>query len=52
MLSYYLKYRKHRESKKSKVVKTKNGRTAVTSNCAICSSKNQHLFKSKKLLGY
>ena len=38
MLSYCLKCRKNTESKNPKVVKAKNGRTILSSNCAICGS--------------
>ena len=38
MLSYCLKCRKNTESKNPKVVKAKNERTILSSNCAICGS--------------
>ena len=40
------------ESKNPKVVKTKNGRIMVISNCAVCSSKSQDLSRKKKLVNY
>ena len=46
MLSYCLKYRKNTESKSRRVVKTKNGRIMVSSNCDVCGSKNRNLLKS------
>ena len=36
MLSYCMKCRKYRESKNLNVVRTKNGRIIVLSNCAVC----------------
>ena len=39
MLSYCLKGRKNTESKNPKVVKTKNGRIVLLSNCGVCGSK-------------
>ena len=46
MFSYCLKCRKNTESKSRRVVKTKNGRIMVSSNCAACGSKNRNLLKS------
>ena len=48
MLSYYLKYRKNTESKKIKVVKTKNGRILFSSKCAVCDSKKSKFIKDQK----
>ena len=48
MLSYYLKYRKNTESKKIKVVKTKNGRIMFSSKCAVCDSKKSKFIKDQK----
>ena len=45
MLWYGLKCKKGAESKKQKVVKTKNGRAMVFSKCAVCNSKNQDFFQ-------
>ena len=39
MLSYCLRSRKNRESKKPKVEKNKNGKIMLSSNCAVCRSK-------------
>ena len=47
MLSYCLKCKKSTESINPKVLKTTNGKTMILSKCAICSSKNQTLLKSK-----
>ena len=51
MLSYCLKCRKNTESKNPKVVKTKNGRIMITSNCAVCGSKNLRLIKEQDASG-
>ena len=48
MLSYCLKCRKNRESKNPKVVKTKNGRLMVLSNCAVCGSKKPKFIEEQK----
>ena len=39
MLSHCLKCRKNIERKKSKAVRTKNGRTILLSKCEMCDSK-------------
>ena len=38
MLSCCLKCRKNTESENPKVVKTKNGRIMLSSNCTVCGS--------------
>ena len=38
MLSYCLKWRKNTERKNPKVVRTKNGRIMLLSECAVCNS--------------
>ena len=43
MLSYCLKCRKNTESKNPKVVKAKNGRIMLLSNCVVEIMKNQDL---------
>ena len=48
MLSYYLRCRKNTESKKIKVVKTKNGRILFSSKCAVCDSKKSKFIKDQK----
>ena len=45
---YCLKCRKNTESKKSKVVKTKNGRIMLLSKCAVCDSKKQNFIKEEE----
>ena len=48
MLSYYLKSRKNTKSKNSEVAKTKNGKTILLSNCAVCSSKKIEIYYRAK----
>ena len=53
MMYYCLKSSKNTESKNTKVVKTKNGRIMLSSNCTVCGSKkNLNFLKSKKLVYY
>ena len=51
MLSYCLKCRKNTQSKNSEVVKTKNRRIMLLSNCAVCNSKNSKFVKEQKAKG-
>ena len=48
MLSYCLKCRKDIESKNPKVVKTKNGRIMLLSNCAVSNSKKSRFVKEQE----
>ena len=50
MLSYCFKCRKNTQSKNTKFVKTKIGRTMLLQKCAVFDSKN--LLRSKKLEDY
>ena len=53
-MSYLLKCRKNTKIKNSEVVRTKNGRIMLLSNCAVCSSKKFKFIKKqedKGLLG-
>ena len=43
MLTYCVKYRKNTDNVDSKVLKTKNGRTMLSSKFAVCGHKNQDL---------
>ena len=52
MLSYCLKCRNYTESKKPNIVKTKNGRITITSNCAVCSSKTSRFIKEQEARGF
>ena len=50
MLSYCLKCKKNTESKNPVIVKTKNGRIMLSSNCAVCGSKKpRFIIEQKKL---
>ena len=51
MLSYCLKGRKKTESENPKVVKTKNGRIMVTSNCTVCGGKKSRFIKEQEAKG-
>ena len=48
MLSYCLKYRKNTESKNPRVVKIKNGRIMLSSNCVVCDSKKSRFIKEQE----
>ena len=43
MLIYCLKCKRNTEDVGSKTLKTKNGRTKLSSNCVLCGSKKSHL---------
>ena len=48
MLSYCLKYKKNKESKKNtKAVRTKNRRIMLLSKCAVCDSKKLKFIKEQ-----
>ena len=47
MLSYCLKCRKNTESKKPKIVKTKNGRIILLSKCAVCDTNKLKFIKDQ-----
>ena len=49
--SYCLKCRKNTESKKPKVVRTKNGRIMLLSKCAVCDSKKSKFIKEHEASG-
>ena len=51
MLSYCLKGREKTDSKNPKLVKTKNGRMMVSSNCAVCGSKKSRFIKEQGVSG-
>ena len=49
MLSYCLKYKKNKESKKNtKAVRTKNRRIMLLSKCAVCDSKKLKFVKEQE----
>ena len=45
MLTYCLKCRKNTKNKDAKMIKTKNGRLALSSKCAICGSKKIKIYE-------
>ena len=45
MLSYCLKCKKNTEKRSTRVSKTNNGKTMLSSNCAICGSKRSIFIK-------
>ena len=51
MLSYCLKCKKNTESINPKVLKTTNGKTMISSKCAICSSKKSKFIKEQEAKG-
>ena len=51
MLFHWLKCTKNTESKNPKAAKTKNGRTILSSNCVVCSSKKSRFVKEQEPSG-
>ena len=51
MLSYCLKCRKNTKSKNPEVVKTKNGRVMLLSQCVVCNSKKSKFLKEQEARG-
>ena len=51
MLKYCLKWKKDTESIDSKVLKTRNGRTILSSKRAICGSKKLRFMKEQEAKG-
>ena len=51
MLTYCLKCKKDRESVDSKMLKTKNGRTMLSSKCTGCCSKKSKFIKQQEAKG-
>ena len=51
MLSYCLKCKRYTESKNPKVVKTKNERIMVLSNCVVCDSIKLRFIKEQEAKG-
>ena len=52
MESYCLQSKRHIENTDPEVSSTSNGRVIMLSKCAICSSKNPDLLKTKKQKDY
>ena len=48
MIFYCLKCRKNIESKNLKVLKTKNGKIMLLSNCTVCDDKKLNSIKEKE----
>ena len=48
MLTYCLKCKKDTESVDSKMLKSKNDKTILSSKCAVCGSKKSRLVKEDK----
>ena len=51
MLTYCLKCKSKTTSKGAKMIKTKNGRLALSSKCAACGSKKSRFMKEQKAKG-
>ena len=51
MSSYCLKCKKNTENVNPRVSKTKNGRTVLSSKCAICGSKKSRFIKEQEVKG-
>ena len=51
MLTYCLKCKKDTENKEVKLVKTKNGRIALSSSCAVCGNKKSRFMKEQEAEG-
>ena len=48
MLTYCLKCRKNTKNKDAKMIKTENGRLALSSKCVVCGSKTSRFIKEPK----
>ena len=51
MLTYCLKFKKDTGNVELKMLKTKNGRTMLSSKCAICGSKSLRFIKEQEVKG-
>ena len=51
MLAYCLKCKKNTENVDSKVLRTKNDETVLSSKCAVCSSRKSRLMKEQEAKG-
>ena len=51
MLTYCLKCRKNTKNKDAKMVKTKNGKLALSSKCAVCASKKSRFMREHEAEG-
>ena len=48
MVTYCLVCKKNMENKDGKMIKTKNGRLMLSSNCAVCGDKKSRFIKEKE----
>ena len=48
MLTYCLNCKRNTENKDANMVKTRNGRLALSSKCVICDSKNSRFVKEQE----
>ena len=51
MLTYCLVCKKNTENKDVKMIKTKNGRLLLSSNCAVCDNKKSRFVKEQEESG-
>ena len=51
MLTYCLKCKNNTKNKDAKVIKTKNSRLMLSSNCAVCGSKKSKFMKEQEAKG-
>ena len=51
MLNYCLVCKKNAENEDAKMVKTKNGRLMLSSNCAVCGNKKSRFIKEQEAKG-
>ena len=52
MLTYCLECKKDTKNVDSKMLKTKNGRTMLSSKCPICGSKKSRVIKEQEAKGF
>ena len=51
MLTYCLVCKKNTENKDAKMIKTKNGRIMLSSECVVCGSKKSRFMKEQEASG-
>ena len=51
MLTYCLVCKKNTENKDAKIIKTKNGRIMLSSECVVCGSKKSRFMKEQEASG-
>ena len=51
MLTYCLKCKTNTKSKDAKLIKTKNGRLALSTKCVVCGSKKSRFMKEEEAEG-